>query len=187
MPDLELRSTATSNTTISRFHTSSYRNVGCTTCGPHRWKPRSRCPPGRKRRCARRSPDPTQRWSASVQLLVEPVAESTDRLSQHDGRGDRVAETPAAGSRAGGNDPGADGAQRDCTPDAETALPDLQRVAGLPPSPKYVGQSVITWYSRPPISPNGTAHTAMSSTVPFSPPARPSGGRTTRWRRRCRR
>ena len=42
--------------------------------------------------------------------------------------------------------------------------------AGLPPSPKYVGQSVITWYNRPPISPNGTAHTAMSSTVPFSPP-----------------
>ena len=41
---------------------------------------------------------------------------------------------------------------------------------GSPCTPKYASGELITWYSRPPTMPNGTAQKAISSTVSGSPP-----------------
>jgi|GEM_PF-5750864 len=38
----------------------------------------------------------------------------------------------------------------------------LNASTGCPPAPKYGCQLVMTWYSRPPTIPNGTAYAAMS-------------------------
>ncbi len=60
-------------------------------------------------------------------------------------------------------DPRPDAAKRDRPPDAKAAFPDPEGGKEACPGrrPKYVGQSVITWYSRPPIRPNGIAHQKM--------------------------
>ena len=75
---------------------------------------------------------PGQRGGPAVQLVVEPVAEPADRLRQHDagrggvGEGDEVHPVPPAA------DVDAQRAERDGAPDAQAAVPDLERVDRMP-------------------------------------------------------
>ena len=70
---------------------------------------------------------PRHRGLAAVQLLVEIVAQTPDRLRQHDTRGDRVAEGRQRNSPAAACDPSPNTAERDGTPDSEAPLPDPKR------------------------------------------------------------
>ena len=71
---------------------------------------------------------PRQVGRAAVQLVVEPVAEAADGLRERDAGGGRVGEVEEADPGPAAADPGAERAERDGAPDAEAALPDLQRV-----------------------------------------------------------
>src|ERR1700687_4956041 len=70
---------------------------------------------------------PRQRGRAAVQLLVEVVPDSADRLRQHDSRRDRVAERGQRNPVATASDPRADAAKGYRAPDAQAAVPDPQR------------------------------------------------------------
>src|SRR6185437_8273399 len=79
---------------------------------------------------------------AAEKLLVEVVAEASDRLRQNDpGRdcvakcGQRYAPTPAG-------DPGAYPAERDGAPDSQPAVPDAQRGNGSGPTVAEIGPPV---------------------------------------------
>ncbi|EUA90857.1 hypothetical protein I551_2555 [Mycobacterium ulcerans str. Harvey] len=106
---------------------------------------------------------PRHRGLAAVQLLVEVIPEPTDRLA---------ITTPGAtaSKKAGSGIPRRRQPIQAPTVPSVTAPqiprpPSQMRSAApnpAPPSPKYVCQSVLRWYRRPPIKPNGTIHKAMS-------------------------
>ncbi len=60
--------------------------------------------------------------------MVEVVAQSGDRLRQGNGRGHRVSNGAERDVVASGAEVGAEPTQCDGTPDAQTAVPDGQRV-----------------------------------------------------------
>ena len=65
---------------------------------------------------------------AAVQFLVEVVAESTDGLGQQDRRGQCVAERRQFDAVVARADPGPQRTEQDRTPNAESAVPDLEGV-----------------------------------------------------------
>ena len=71
---------------------------------------------------------PRQRRRAAVELLVEPVAQTPDRLRGDDAGRDGVGEERQRHVPAPAADPRPDRAERDRPPDPQPAVPDLQRV-----------------------------------------------------------
>src|SRR5690606_25112960 len=71
---------------------------------------------------------PRQAGGLTVDLVVEPVAPAADRLGDEHARSDGVGEVEEADPGRAQPEPGADGPQGDRAPDAESALPDLERV-----------------------------------------------------------
>ena len=69
---------------------------------------------------------PRQRGLAAVELLVEVVPQSADRLRENDSRRDGVAEGRQRNAQAAACNPRTDAAERDRTPDAQAAVPDAQ-------------------------------------------------------------
>ena len=63
----------------------------------------------------------------AVKFLVEVVAQTADRLRQHDARGDGVTESRQRNPSAAASNPRSDTTEGDGTPDAQAALPDPQR------------------------------------------------------------
>ena len=89
---------------------------------------------------------PRQFRVAAVELLVEVVADPPDRLGERDSRRDRVGREGQRHPLAPAGDPRTERTQRDRARDAETAVPDLQRVdrvlAGTEVTPP-VGRDVV--------------------------------------------
>ena len=86
---------------------------------------------------------PRQRGGATKELLVEPVAEATNRLRQRQGgrhRSQRVGHRQSAATSD--VEPDHD-TECDATPDAEAALPDLEHVAEAPVETFPIGDHVI--------------------------------------------
>jgi hypothetical protein len=75
---------------------------------------------------------PGQGAGCAVQFLVEVVAEPADGLSEHQTGSDGIGECrePDAGPFA--SDPRAERSQRDRSPDAEPAVPDVEGSDGFP-------------------------------------------------------
>ena len=71
---------------------------------------------------------PRQGRRATEELLVEPVAPAPGRLGQDDARRESVRHRRERDSLAVAGDPGPDATEDDRAPDAETAVPDLERV-----------------------------------------------------------
>ena len=71
---------------------------------------------------------PRHRGLPAVELLVEVVAEPADGLRQQDGGCDGIAEGGQPDAVPPRADPRAEGAEEHRPPDAETTVPDLQRV-----------------------------------------------------------
>ncbi len=70
---------------------------------------------------------PRQRRRRPEELLVEPVAQPTDRLRDEEPGRDGVRERREADALTARADPRADRTECDRAPDAEPALPDVQR------------------------------------------------------------
>src|SRR5690349_9637492 len=72
---------------------------------------------------------PGQGGFPAVELLVEIVAQSADRLRQDESRSQRIAERGQRDSTAPTADPRADPAEEHRAPNAQPAVPDTQRRA----------------------------------------------------------
>ena len=79
---------------------------------------------------------PRQGGGPAEQLLVEPVAEPTDRLRDEQPGCQRVGERREPDPLPVGADPRTEAAQRDGAPDAQAAFPDEQRTDRVAPRPK---------------------------------------------------
>lgn len=88
---------------------------------------------------------PRERRRRAEELLVEPVAQTTDRLRDQEPGGDGVREGGEADALTACADPRADRAEGDGPPDAEPALPDVQGRHRVPPAPKYASGDETTW------------------------------------------
>src|SRR5690606_33445037 len=71
---------------------------------------------------------PRHRGLATVEFLVEPVAEASDGLRQQDRRGESVPEGRQRDPPPTAPDPRTERTEGNRTPDAEATLPDLQGV-----------------------------------------------------------
>ena len=84
---------------------------------------------------------------ATVEFLIEIIAEPTDRLRQDDARRDRITERRQRNTAPATADPRTHSTQRHRTPDAEAAVPDPERRtqtgAALTEICRPVGQHVI--------------------------------------------
>ena len=85
---------------------------------------------------------PRHRRLATVEFLVEVVAQPADRLRQDNARRHRVAEGGQRNSPAATRNPRPDTAQEDRAPDAQAAFPDPRRRADAGPAGAEVGLPV---------------------------------------------
>src|SRR5690606_22569493 len=83
---------------------------------------------------------------AAEEFLVEPVAPPAHRLREHDAGRERVGDGQEAYARPPDGDPDTECAHRDPAPDAEPAVPQVQRgdrVAALAEVALGVGDDVV--------------------------------------------